>query len=507
MNIPIESARPGMQVDHDILLPSGSVLVNGPCELTDKIIAILKKNGIGFIQVAGDDSQAGSLIAEEVIDENPLEGLPDDLVKELTQSDGERVLPEISVVISNDAMSAGIRIIPTGAENEDLEISDLTDALKQAGVSFGIVDGKLSQAVDTWKKMRKPCVVENVACGQAAIAGRNGSWEMVVRHLVDAVRCKEVRNFTHCWQLSDLKVDFDPITKGMAIARRLPPSPPVPGTTVTGEPVSAREVDEAAISLDASVELSQDGREVLSRHTGAAFRVDTTMGVIALDLNGSAQLFMSPDRMKVDIMVHPAAAGGRLPDMQQIREMIAQAGIVHGIDTAVLDDLAKQLASGHCPNAALTFALGTPARDGKNGIVVYHFPTETSLKPKHNPDGSVDFKNVDIVHSVKKGDILAVVEPPGEFISRTNAFMSPSFSAIRSWETTSWTMLARSPRRLLLGATEINPLTGITRTFPRSLPSMVNSLSGSFESSPMLILIPPHPPARKAVATSKSMEK
>ncbi|RKD34762.1 hypothetical protein BET03_01105 [Thermohalobacter berrensis] len=52
--------------------------------------------------------------------------------------------------------------------------------------------------------------------------------------------------------------------------------------------------------------------------------------------------------------------------------------------------------------------------DGKDGYIKYFFDTEKKYIPKELEDGSVDFKNLQLINNVKKGDILAEIVPPTE---------------------------------------------------------------------------------------------
>ncbi|NLK43008.1 MAG: DUF342 domain-containing protein [Tissierellia bacterium] len=57
-------------------------------------------------------------------------------------------------------------------------------------------------------------------------------------------------------------------------------------------------------------------------------------------------------------------------------------------------------------------AEGKKPIDGKNGKIKYHFDFEKPLLPKINPDGTVDYKDLDAINVVKNGDIIAEIIPP-----------------------------------------------------------------------------------------------
>ncbi|MBR4768608.1 MAG: DUF342 domain-containing protein, partial [Lachnospiraceae bacterium] len=61
-------------------------------------------------------------------------------------------------------------------------------------------------------------------------------------------------------------------------------------------------------------------------------------------------------------------------------------------------------------------AQGKPVVQGKHAEIVYRFETEHSTKPALNPDGSVDFFNLNTYSTCKEGQLLAelIPEKPGE---------------------------------------------------------------------------------------------
>lgn len=56
-------------------------------------------------------------------------------------------------------------------------------------------------------------------------------------------------------------------------------------------------------------------------------------------------------------------------------------------------------------------AEGTAPVDGKDAELKYYFSTEHVTKPKINEDGTVDFHNLDMISSVKAGDVVAEIFP------------------------------------------------------------------------------------------------
>ena len=120
---------------------------------------------------------------------------------------------------------------------------------------------------------------------------------------------------------------------------------------------------------------------------------------------------ISRDKMLGVISFEPAKNGGKSLTLEAVRQKIKKAGIVSGIDEKLIPEIIKNKTYHH----KYVIARGTPPKDGKNGKVEFLFDvkdcTKNFLRPKENEDGSVDFKTLDIIQTVKKDQLLAEIIP------------------------------------------------------------------------------------------------
>lgn len=84
--------------------------------------------------------------------------------------------------------------------------------------------------------------------------------------------------------------------------------------------------------------------------------------------------------------------------------------IKHGLNE---EDLKRALKS-NIVNEKVCIAEGTPPISGQDGSIKYYFDLEKPLLPKLNPDGTVNYKELDSVNTVSKDDILAEIISPVE---------------------------------------------------------------------------------------------
>ena len=417
MLVSIDDAKPGMILSEDVVLPNGMVLVNASREITEKLIELLRRRGIQVVQ-AYDPAQ-GSQASTSPIIEEPTEQSPGQHPEETEESEPEpepetlAVSPPIEVSLSDDLMKAAIRVEPTGKEGETLTADDVLAALENKGVFYGIDERAVGDALKQWEKARKPFVIDPIAVGTLPTPGREGAFEFSVQAVTDAAQLSELREATAYWTIADKPfASCDRVEQGSVIAQRDMSTPPMPGKNVLGELVPTSEIQRIPMKLDTSADFSRDEQKVLARTAGIAFFVNGTVGVVPVNFDGTVELAVSSDRMTADVLIHPPGPGGALPSSKEIDRLLRENVIDHGIDERLLKALCKALDSGKCPDGAITLAQGTPAQNGDNGAVEYLFNTEFSLKPKANPDGSVDFKSLSIVQSVVKGAELARLIPP-----------------------------------------------------------------------------------------------
>ena len=113
------------------------------------------------------------------------------------------------------------------------------------------------------------------------------------------------------------------------------------------------------------------------------------------------------ERMCACARFYAPVGKGNLLTKEDIISALVKAGVKYGVVDAEINSF---LANRHyCTNYIL--AKATPAVQGHDAVITYHFNTDLTLKPKRNDDGSVDFHKLDIISHCNKGDLLATLTP------------------------------------------------------------------------------------------------
>lgn len=57
---------------------------------------------------------------------------------------------------------------------------------------------------------------------------------------------------------------------------------------------------------------------------------------------------------------------------------------------------------------------GQPARNGEDGRIKDYFPRKAQIKYASKGNGGIDFKSTNLIHNVKKGDVVCDITLPTE---------------------------------------------------------------------------------------------
>jgi len=183
--------------------------------------------------------------------------------------------------------------------------------------------------------------------------------------------------------------------------------PPVDG----GKVLSISEVTEylAAKKLD-KYDLKELNAAITNTEEDAVVYVGDWNGIPERE---SMNVHISLDKMKVTCRFYaPSADGGKLMTAEDIVSDLAFRKVKYGLDENVI---ASFLADRqYCTDYIL--AVGTQPVHGRDAKIEYFFNTNKNLQPKRNEDGSVDYKELNTISHIHKGDLLArlIKEDPGK---------------------------------------------------------------------------------------------
>lgn len=126
-----------------------------------------------------------------------------------------------------------------------------------------------------------------------------------------------------------------------------------------------------------------------------------------IKVDATATTMISPDKMKGYINIIPPD-NGRMLTIDEAVNILNKNGIIYGINKTTLESLIKY----PIYNEMIAVAEGTLPTNGQNGSIKYNFDVTRESKPTILDDGKVDFRELNLIQSAEKGQILCTLVPP-----------------------------------------------------------------------------------------------
>lgn len=397
-------------VSKDVVLPDGNVLLKQKQTLTIDMITQLIKHAVMSVEIVDKSDDLVDTLSE-VSFSAEAQKIPD-----------IPVAPNITIFVREDVMSASLVVEPAGALSKEISFEQLKAALTEKGVVSGIDEHALRGVVETWHEHKRRIEIERIARGTSPEPAREGAVHVKVRPLTGSADIEKVQIAQHYWQVADSIMKAQRVTPGTILAEKQFTRQSVPGRNIKGEPVLTDEIIRCEVKTDKGVDVSSDGEKFISTVTGICYFANDTLGVLEINFNGSVDLVISSNKMDAQLVVHPAGEGGSMPSEDEIYKLIFENRISYGIKKEVIRELVANFAKGKIPKEPVIIAEGDLPQNGRNGSIEFLFNTETSLTPKQNSDGSVDYKSVNIINSVAKGQKLARLIQPTKGTGGKNIF-------------------------------------------------------------------------------------
>ena len=124
-------------------------------------------------------------------------------------------------------------------------------------------------------------------------------------------------------------------------------------------------------------------------------------------INAIPTIKISSDAMSAELTISPPANGGVPLTMGDIRTALGSFHVVNGIDQALIEALASMPQYGK----AYIIAKGETAVDGSPALLDYKVNLSRDLRPKENPDGTVDYKDLGLIQNVHENEVLCSKTP------------------------------------------------------------------------------------------------
>lgn len=120
------------------------------------------------------------------------------------------------------------------------------------------------------------------------------------------------------------------------------------------------------------------------------------------------EAIVSQDKMKAYVELSPPEGNGASPTVEAIVQALYSKGVVFGMK----EDKIRELVARPVYHQQVLVAEGIPPENGKNGEIRYLVDVKRERKPTILEDGTVNYKDMDLIQNIVKGQKLAELVPP-----------------------------------------------------------------------------------------------
>lgn len=132
--------------------------------------------------------------------------------------------------------------------------------------------------------------------------------------------------------------------------------------------------------------------------------------ILKLPVDSEVSVTVVSNGSEAYITVEPPVNGGAEITADTIMRKLAEANVTYGIKEETVNKIADKKLYGD----RTLIAVWKPPVNGEDGTITYHYEKKVEIAPVEDEHGFVDYKNLGLVRSVHKGDVIADITLPTE---------------------------------------------------------------------------------------------
>jgi uncharacterized protein (DUF342 family) len=196
------------------------------------------------------------------------------------------------------------------------------------------------------------------------------------------------------------------------------------GKNVLGEQLPVKKVHVPRLVAGKNVTV-EGGTRYIMRTNGLVEVFEDEKGTLFIQAklfrHGTCSVNVAEDEMTATLSLTPPLGGGEAVTENSVLEECNRLGITFGIDRQAAEEAALRAREGGEAVSGVVVARGEPPVNGRDGTIELHVLRASGSTGRVRGDGSVDFKTLDRVTSVKRDQLVAVLtrQSPGRQDGRT----------------------------------------------------------------------------------------
>lgn len=135
-------------------------------------------------------------------------------------------------------------------------------------------------------------------------------------------------------------------------------------------------------------------------------------------VDAAIRAYEDKNKLQLDFNIAPPAGQGADITVEAMMGFLEQRGIVYGI----MQEEIERIAQEHLYDTNITVAKGQPAVDGLDGVAKELYPRKFKPTFKQRDDGTIDFKEMNIVINISQDDPICEITLPTPGEPGTNIY-------------------------------------------------------------------------------------
>jgi len=320
------------------------------------------------------------------------------------------------IAVSQDRLTATLKILfpkkPDGAITSYQDIITLLDNMK---ISYGIDKEAIENAIT--KTQENYDVLQNILIAKGDIPTKGENSKIVESIFQDINKITYINTHGHYLQeifslesIESIHQKSFPgffVQKGDMIAKATRPTEGKPGKDIFGKSIPAQTGEKQFVSGD------NIKTEVNEKYITYSAEISGYLELENDKLQIQSPLWIKPDFLEAYYIKLPRLnkTFSKAPDNIDFKEQMQDIKISHGIDSLIVDTIPHELISDQFSFKALKVAEGDIPAKGKDSRVEFFF-VKDSKPGKLLENGRIDYRETDMVKTVKENQLLAVKYSP-----------------------------------------------------------------------------------------------
>ncbi|MFC1824181.1 flagellar assembly protein A [Thermodesulfobacteriota bacterium] len=318
----------------------------------------------------------------------------------MAQADWKGISVTNAVQVDSGEMWADMPIVPKLADDSSLSYNDLAKAMEQAGVVHGIKEDAISALI----KEGKPA--ERFRVAEATPAQDGVDARIAFEFLLNRTDPETVDAERSAGQLDEKTILKETVGAREILARKTPLIEPVEGRNVKGIGIPGAEPVDKPLQPGINVTVSDDDLTFFVAEDVVGYA-----NYIGGEVCVEEPLRVTDDKMEVYLSVQPPSESGKLITREIVDKMLADAGVVYGVEHGAIEEALAKAVSEDKPIHDVLIAEGKKSIRGEDARIEFEVLPYPSAGAVDTKTGNIDFKERGTVQNVKPGDILATKVP------------------------------------------------------------------------------------------------